>query len=119
MFRTITRRILSILLLTAILLAVGFLFWFLFRDRGIALYQVLYITGCLPLIWIVVGFSGAAKGRGDFLFQYGKLSGSEEFQNENTDDPFNRYTVFSTLNGMIGGLLVLVVAGYFDYLRTL
>lgn len=116
MLLIILKRILSILLLTLTILSVGLLLWLLVRDGGVALYSVLYITGCFPLLWVALSFGGSSKSLS--LSQFGK-SCTDVPDNAVKNDVFTKDKLFSTLNSIIASATTLIIAGFLDYQSTL
>lgn len=117
MILTILKRILSILLLTLIILTIGIVLWLLSRNSGFEIYSVLYITGCFPLLWIVISFGGGTT-KSLSLSQFGKSS--TDVPNEAVkNNVFNKDTMFSTLNSLIASGAILIIAGFLDYQSTL
>jgi hypothetical protein len=116
MFLTILKSIFSIVLLTVIILTVGVLLWLLSRNSGFALYSILYIIGCFPLLWVALSFGGSEKSLS--LSQFGKSS-TDVPNNAVKNDVFSKDTLFSTLNSILASINILLIAGILDYLSTI
>lgn len=107
----ILRTLLTSIVSSAVLLAIGLAIWYVRQDSKITLQDTYFWVGAIPIVIFSISQFGKYFGRGDATYQLSR-SVSNQAENKRTlqDENDIRTTLTTGLNWILAGLWVWLIS---------
>jgi hypothetical protein len=113
MIGKILKNILTALILSLVLLAIGLTIKHFMKESGTSLQDILFWVGAVPIVLFSIGLFGNYFGRGDPSYQLSRSVSNQSSNQRGLQDIIDiKSRVTSGLNWILAGLLVWFY-GYF------